>query len=414
VCFQMTTLTVEQLEKWYRKQLSKRSKEFRKKAERSYKIVERSLKDIQELSKNLKDTTEDENGEQIGIASRFAMKIDDIANDFYVEKEITYESTEGLQQEIQRFIQELWGAGARWIKRMDKKHKSTIKQLDEHMKELMSELKRLAKLLYEFSWLKDLERIGGRITTLKELSFSKEIFDEQIRQTRLKIATAQSEYNAAKTAYDEFTEKSNVAELLNLDEEAEHTAGLLRMKLNPLKKQVKKFLQHDTGVRVSPAGQKALTEYFEDPFTAIAVEPEGYPGLIEGLGGLKTAISQGKLPLKDRLARRAIEEVESIEGGSLLDLQKKAKDIEQKRESFAGSDVYAQSTKLELKLEEAHKNLEYHKSDLLRIRDDIVREVDRAQDFKDRIESEILESFEEKVILKLEVSLEPLLEKCVV
>jgi hypothetical protein len=282
------------------------------------------------------------------------------------------------------------------------------------MKELMSELKRLAKLLYEFSWLKDLERIGGRITTLKELTFSKDIFDEQIRQTRLKIDTAQTEFDAAKTAYDEFTEKSNVAELLNLDEEAEHTAGLLRMKLNPLKKQVKKFLQHDTGVRVGPAGQKALTEYFEDPFTAISTEPDGYPGLMEGLEGLKTAIDQNKLPLKDRLARRAIEEVESIEGGSLLELQKKSKDIEQKRESFAGSDVYARNAQLESELDEARKNLEYHKSDLLRIRDDIAREVDRAQDFKDRIESEILESFEERVILKLEVSLEPLLEKCVV
>jgi hypothetical protein len=408
----MTTLTVEQLEKWYRKQLGKKSKDFRKKAERSYKIVERSLKDIQEISATFKDATEDEEGEQISIATRFAMKIDDIANDFYVEKEITYESTEGLQQEIQRFIQELWGAGARWIRRMDKRYKNTIKQLDVHMKELMSELKRLAKLLYEFSWLKDLERIGGRIQTLKDLTFSKEIFDEQIRQTRLKIDTAQKEYDTAKSTHDEFTEKSNVSELLNLDEEADHVAGLLRMKLNPLKKQIKKFLQHDTGVRVAPAGQRALGDYFDEPFAAIVAEPDGYPGLIEGLNGLKTAIEQGKLPLKDRLARRAIEEVNSISGGSLSDLQVRAKEIEEKRHTFAGSDVYAENARLESELDEAHKNLEYHKNDLLRIRDDISREVERAKDFKDRIEAEIYESFEEKVILKLEVSLEPLLAKC--
>ena len=48
---------------------------------------------------------------------------------------------------------------------------------------------------------------------------------------------------------------------------------------------------------------------------------------------------------------------------------------------------------------------------MLRIRDDIEREIARAKDFKVRIESEILESFEEKVKLQMEISLEPLLEK---
>ncbi|MFW9927722.1 MAG: hypothetical protein ACFFDM_13315, partial [Candidatus Thorarchaeota archaeon] len=244
----MTHLTVEQLQKWYRKQLRSKSKDFIKQAERSYKIVETALKDIEELSKEFTDEEDLDDIEGGGIAARFAMKIGEIVNDFYVDKEITYENTESMQREIQHFIQELWGAGARWIRRMDKRYKNTIKSLDSYMKELAKEMNRISKLLYEFSWVKDLERIGGRIDTLHDLTFSKEIFDEQIRQVRGKIETAQSEYNAAKKAYDEFTETSNVAELLSLDEQAERVSGLLRMKLNPLKKQVKKFLQKDTGV----------------------------------------------------------------------------------------------------------------------------------------------------------------------
>ncbi|MHA2141127.1 MAG: hypothetical protein ACXADC_03885 [Candidatus Thorarchaeota archaeon] len=408
----MTTLTIEQLQKWYRKRLTNRSKDFTKKAEKSYKVAERSLKDIQEMSRNLKEPGDDEDPDSLGIATRFAMKVEDITNDFYVGKDITYGSTEALQDEIRSFIQELWGAGARWIRRMDKKHKSTIKQLDVSMKELMAEMNKIQKLLYEFSWLKDLERIGGRIQTLQDLGFSKEIYEEQIRTTRTKIETAVKEFNNAQNAYTEFTKTSNVADLLNIDSEADHVAGLLRMKLNPLKKQVKKFFQHDTGVRVGAAGQKALNDYFENPYEAIVAEPIGYPGLLEGLAGLKEAIERGKLPLKDRLARRAIEEVQSISNGSLRELQEKAKDLEEKRHAFAGSDVYAQSAKLQGELNEAEKNLEYHRSDMLRIRDDITREVARAKEFKVRIESEILESFEEKVKLQLEISLEPLLDKC--
>jgi len=407
----MTSLTVEQLQKWYRKQLKNKSSEFLKQAEKSYKVVEGALQDVEELAKIFE---EEEIDETDGIASRFALKVKEIVDDFYVDKEITYEGTEKMQGEIQRFIQELWGAGARWIRRLDKRHKTTIKALDVDMKELSKEMKKIGKLLYDYSWVKDLERIGGRIDTLHDLTFSKEIFEEQIQTVRSKIDTAKKEYTESKKAYDDFTETSNVAELLSLDEQAEHVSSLLKMKMNPLKKQVKKFLQRDTGVRIGPAGQKALIDYFEDPYTAIAEENKGYPGLLEGLLGLQKAIETNKLSLKDRLARRAIEEITEIENGGLQDFQNQAKEIEAKRHTYAGSDVYRKSAELEANLSEAKKNLEYHKNDLLRIRDDLQRQIAKVEEFKVRIEAEILEAFTEKVTIKLEVSLEPLVALCTI
>ncbi len=116
----MTSLNVEQLQKWYRKQLRNKSKDFIKQAEKSYKIVETALKDIGEVSQQFREDEEEEI-ESGGIAARFALKIGEIVADFYVDREITYENTEAMQSEIQHFVQELWGAGARWIRRMDKR-----------------------------------------------------------------------------------------------------------------------------------------------------------------------------------------------------------------------------------------------------------------------------------------------------
>ncbi len=407
----MTNLNVEQLQKWYRKQLKNKSSDFLKHAERSYKVVERALQDVEELSKAFDD---DEIEDVDGIASRFALKVKEIVKDFYVDKEITYETTEAMQGEIQRFIQELWGAGARWIRKLDKRYKTTIKEFDVAMKELGKEMKKIGKLLYDYSWVKDLERIGGRIDTLHDLTFSNEIFEEQIQTVLMKIRSAENEYNETESAYDKFKETSNVAELLSLDEQAEHVSALLKMKMNPLKKQVKKLLQRDTGVRIGPAGQKALIEYFDDPYTAIAEESDGYPGLIEGLSGLQEAIATKKLKLKDRLARRAIEEVEAIKNGGLQDLQNEAHEIELKRRTYAGSDVYTKSEELQANLSEAKKNLDYHKNDLLRIRDDLERQIGKVNEFKVRIEAEILESFTEKVTIQLDVSLEPLVALCTI
>ena len=59
--------------------------------------------------------------------------------------------------------------------------------------------------------------------------------------------------------------------------------------------------------------------------------------------------------------------------------------------------------------------LEYQTDELLlRIRDDLERQIGKVEEFKVRIESEILASFNEKVTIQLEVSLEPLVEMCTI
>ena len=95
-------------------------------------------------------------------------------------------------------------------------------------------------------------------------------------------------------------------------------------------------------------------------------------------------------------------------------MHNQAKEIEDKRHTYAGSDVYKQSEELESRQLEAKKNLDYHKNDLLRIRDDLKRQIGKVDEFKVRIEAEILESFSEKVNIQLEVSLEPLVALCTV
>jgi hypothetical protein len=128
---------------------------------------------------------------------------------------------------------------------------------------------------------------------------------------------------------------------------------------------------------------------------------------------LQKALDTGKLKLKDRLARRASEEIKAIKNGSISELQLQAKGLDEKRRTFAGSDVYRKSAVLAERLNEALRNLEYHTNDLLKVGDDIKKQIARVEEFKTRIESEILEFFEEKITIKIEeLGLEPLLARC--
>ena len=142
----MTNLNVEQLQKWYKKQLRKQSKDFIKQAERSYKIVERALKEIEEIVEQFEEDEADESED--GTTVRFAHKVREIVQNFYVEKEITYENTEAMQAEIERFVKDLWSAGRRWIKRMDKRFKALVKSMDVALKDLTKEMSNIGKLLF--------------------------------------------------------------------------------------------------------------------------------------------------------------------------------------------------------------------------------------------------------------------------
>ena len=75
----------------------------------------------------------------------------------------------------------------------------------------------------------------------------------------------------------------------------------------------------------------------------------------------------------------------------------------------------SKNKKLSEELGETAKNLEYHKNDLLRIRDDIKRQIEKVEEYKIRVEKEILELFNEKVIVLIDnLGLEPLLAECLV
>ena len=64
-------------------------------------------------------------------------------------------------------------------------------------------------------------------------------------------------------------------------------------------------------------------------------------------------------------------------------------------------------------LKEAAKNLEYHQNDLLKIGDDIRRQIEKVEEFRERIEVEIKTAFKENAIIQIgDLHLEPLLEKC--
>ncbi len=391
-------IKISELDKWYSKKISKKTKNFRNDGKKIVSSIKKLLPDIIDVAERLGGS--EEAAELDGIAYRYGEKIKELVNSLAIPDEITYTAIERLEKSIRSFFVEITDWGRRWIPRLDKKYKPIIRDLDHLLKLLQGDYQKLLKFMQTYSWVKDLERIKDHIENMYSLIDKISFYEEQIEMAKSKSETAKLEFDKAEKELAQFMESAKAAELLSIDAEIKSLESEIKMKLSPLKKAFKKYQKaiDEHTATVYPGGAKAISSYSEDPLNAIYEDDDGYPSLKAALRGLVDTINAGNLSLKDRLQRRAIEESEKILNGSLLKIQKKAKQLlSQKNEILTNSDVYSKLKLLEDNLEEAKRNLEYHQNVLLKAEDDLKNHHEKIREYKSKIESEIYEMIEESV-----------------
>ncbi len=391
-------IKISELEKWYSKKISKKTKSFRNDGKKIVNSIKKLLPDIIEVAERLSGP--EETAELEGIAYRYGEKIKELVDSIEIPEEITYSGIENLEKSIRSFFVEITDWGRRWIPRLDKKYKPIIRDLDHLLKILQSDYQKLLKFMQAYSWVKDLERVKDHIENMYSLIDKISFYEEEIKMAESKSKTAKIELEKAQTELEKFMESTKAAELLSIDADIKSLESELKMKLSPLKKAFKKYQKamDEHTATVYPGGAKAISSYSEDPLNAIYEDDDGYPSLKAALRGLIETINAGNLSLKDRLQRRAIEESEKIINGSLLKIQKKAKElISRKNELLQNSNVYTRLKELEDALEEAKRNLEYHQNVLLKSQDDLKKHHEKIHEYKLKIESEIQERIEESV-----------------
>ncbi len=391
-------IKISELDKWYSKKISKKTKNFRNDGKKIVSSIKKLLSDIIDVAERLGGS--EEAAELDGIAYRYGEKIKELVNSLAIPDEITYTAIERLEKSIRSFFVEITDWGRRWIPRLDKKYKPIIRDLDHLLKLLQGDYQKLLKFMQTYSWVKDLERVKDHIENMYSLIDKIRFYEEQIEMAKSKFETAKLEFDKAEKELAQFMESAKAAELLSIDAEIKSLESEIKMKLSPLKKAFKKYQKaiDEHTATVYPGGAKAISSYSEDPLNAIYEDDDGYPSLKAALRGLVDTINAGNLSLKDRLQRRAIEESEKILNGSLLKIQKKAKELlSQKNQILTNSDVYSKLKLLEDNLEEAKRNLEYHQNVLLKAEDDLKSHHEKIREYKSKIESEIYEMIEESV-----------------
>ena len=189
--------------------------------------------------------------------------------------------------------------------------------------------------------------LAEHLGSIDRLKASRTQIEKEIHELNLRIRSIESVISDIEAEPEIISLDANQRELKNLRQE------LLDQKISRLRGPLSRFLS------VSREGQNAqetvetLSKYIKAPLTSLARDSDGYPGLKGVLLALQNAIETGQVGLDRKKALKTLERIKQILGGSLVSLQKEAKQTFETRRDLLRSPTVRQlqSRRAHLKLE---------------------------------------------------------------
>jgi len=189
--------------------------------------------------------------------------------------------------------------------------------------------------------------LAEHLDSIDGLKASRTQIEKEIHELSLRIGSIESVISEIEADPEIISLDTNQRELKNLRRE------LLDQKISRLRSPLSRFLSVSKEGQNAPEAVEALSKYMRAPLTSLARESDGYPGLKGVLLALQNAIETGQVGLDRKKALKTLERIKQILGGSLLSLQKEAKQtFETRKELFRSPTVrQLQSRRAHLKLE---------------------------------------------------------------
>lgn len=272
------------------------------------------------------------------------------------------------------------------------KAKDTLKELSVFLEKECLKTKILEETLKLIDDVKNFEKQAAALQLeIKRVCSEKERFEREMVETQRKI--------------DELKSAGGISQLREIDSEIENLRKEVYTSFRHLQKpfvKLQSLALHGGGSGLTPEEVKKLNEYLEDSFEALATEEPGYPLLRQILQKLSTAMSYGKLKLKqdkERKARQAIEEI--LNKDFLTGLHQKCAEARMRRNQFSASSALTETKTELLRLQEQAGGLE-KKVERLRVEEQTLEKgyreaLEKIQNCKSQIERNIFDFTSKKV-----------------
>jgi len=250
----------------------------------------------------------------------------------------------------------------------------------------------------EYMKAEAVEKAFSMIEKLRQLSIELDEAKKHMRKTELRKGALEKKIAENQQKITSIQSKSEVVELVRINEEIEELEKKVKHNLRYLQKPFLKFqaLAQGPGYPVPPDELKKLDEYLSNPFDAFSTEPEGYPILKRVLQKMEDAMAKGKLKLKSSRLRKAKDQIDSVlNKDSLAPLHQNCKEILSQKQQLSTSGIIAESrsevTQLQEDLKDLQKQKELVDSRGAVLENKIGKTLEKIEEQKKELEKAILE-----------------------
>jgi hypothetical protein len=278
-------------------------------------------------------------------AYKLLQKTLDLIDKYSIPEEISFDSVQKLCEDLDRALtligQERW----KWFRIIEPYFIFDRRKFDITLKRAIDSHGEVRNFLTDkYAKVKDVEASFSLVDKIKQMLDESKELDKRKEQIELRSAFFEKEIEEGQKKLSSLQSKDAVSELIQLNQEMEELAREVKHSLRHLQKPLIKLrnLAQGSQVAIPLEEAKKLDEYLSKPFTAFAIEDNGYPLLKSILKKLDEVISQGKLKLKSSRIRKAQEKIEAaVYKDDLIPLQQTCIETFSRRRQLLASETIA-------------------------------------------------------------------------
>jgi hypothetical protein len=398
-------LSSKTLKSWLEKETSSVFVPVHSRAEKFLDEMRRALNELSDASKMLFDSSVKEierrnlkTYKRARALNKLSRLFIDRIKQIKIPEKVSYDNLNGFIQETQKALAVTEVDVRNWFPRISpffildrrkflvafEKAKASLKEAQNFLGKEYVKTKTLEET---FQLIDKLQSLEGELSKFKEQKVNVEIekahFLKEIADVQQKMADLKS--------------KGEISQLSQVNLEIEALSAEVKRSLQHLQKpfiKMQALSLHGGGSGLTQDELKKLTQYLENPFEALATENDGYPILRQILQKLTLSMSSEKLKLKPDKMRKAEQTIENIlKRDSLSEIHKKCVNALARKNSISTSAELAESksglSKLQAILENLERKRNAVESEEKSLERAIKETLEKIQNHKDRIETNI-------------------------
>lgn len=336
-----THVRVSKLRDWLRSSLSSNLTQVERERDKLVAEISKTTSSLPDYCSQLSRKAEQdmetkrENRAQFRAAkavSRLTTIVSNMCTSLSIPTEKDTLALRNLQRETSKLASEAARTRQEWLRQIRPYYIIDMMSLGGNI----DKIRRLGDEMHSFlmgrgALLRSLEELYEKLDSLDKLKESKDSVSSQRKSVEQRLAEVEQQEKSLRTKIEEIRQNPKIKEYVQTDAELRSLRSeLLRIGFSRLGRPLRKLMSiSERGDYPLPIEvREKAKEYVKKPFTTFLKEDDGYPQLKTVISALSTAVSNNKLALKQREAKKVIERNEQVvSGDSLGRIHKKAKEL---------------------------------------------------------------------------------------